>query len=42
MSFRNKKGTAPAGAGLSPGECSWADRWMREGEPDILFHQIKD
>src|SRR5882724_2191950 len=42
MSFRYKKGSAPAGAGLSPGECSWSDRGMREGEPDILFHQVKD
>jgi hypothetical protein len=37
-----KKGTAPAGSGLSPGECSWLDRGMREGEPDILVQQVRE
>jgi len=49
MSFRFKKGTAkadsgadPASSGLAPGECSWSDRGMRDGEPDIFFHKVKD
>src|SRR6266542_5232063 len=49
MSFKFKKGTAkadagadPASSGLAPGECSWPDRGMRDGEPDIFFHKIKD
>jgi hypothetical protein len=32
-----KKGTRKADAGLAPGECSWLDRGMREGEPDTLI-----
>ncbi len=40
--LRFKKGTAPAGSGLSPGECSWLDRGMREGEPDILVQQVRE
>ncbi len=49
MSFRFKKGTAkadsgadPASSGLAPGECSWSDRGMRDSEPDIFFHKVKD
>ncbi len=49
MSFRFKKGTAkadsgadPASSGLAPGECSWSDRGMRDGEPDIFFHKVKE
>jgi hypothetical protein len=35
--YKFKKGTRPADAGLAPGECSWLDRGMREGEPDTLI-----
>src|SRR6266581_3695382 len=49
MSFRFKKGIAkadsgadPASSGLAPGECSWSDRGMRDGEPDIFFHKVKE
>jgi len=34
------KGARPAGAGLSPGECSWYDRGMNSKEPDILQQKV--
>ena len=49
MSFKFRKGTAkadsgadPASSGLAPGECSWSDRGMRDGEPDIFFQKVED
>jgi|GEM_PF-5274686 len=35
--FQFKKGARSAESGLAPGECSWLDRGMRDGEPDALF-----
>lgn len=32
MSFRNKKGTAPAGAGLSPGGGNWVNSGTFNGD----------
>ncbi len=37
-----KRGTAPAGSGLAPGECSWIDRGMYEAEPDVLVQQVRE
>jgi hypothetical protein len=31
-----KGGTKPSGQGLAPGECSWRDRGLRDGEPPFL------
>jgi hypothetical protein len=36
------KGTAPAASGLSPGECSWLDRGVSAGEPDMLVQQVPE
>lgn len=36
------KGTAPADSGLSPGECSWLDRGVSAGEPDMLVQQVPE
>lgn len=35
--YEFKKGTRKADAGLAPGECSWLDRGMRDGESDTLM-----
>ncbi|HZM90195.1 MAG TPA: NHL repeat-containing protein [Blastocatellia bacterium] len=35
--FEFKKGSRSAESGLAPGECSWLDRGMRDGEPDVLI-----
>lgn len=40
--FKFARGTKPAGEGLAPGECSWLDRGMREGEPDSLYQQVAE
>jgi len=36
------KGGAPADSGLSPGQCSWVDRGMSAGEPDLLAQQVPE
>ena len=35
------KGNRAAGLGLAPGQCSWLDRGMRNGEPDILQQEVR-
>jgi hypothetical protein len=37
---RFKPGTAPAGQGLAPGQCSWEDRAFRPGEPVQICHSV--
>src|SRR6266498_3249321 len=37
-----KRGTAPAGSALAPGECSWLDRGMYEAEPDMVVQQVRE
>ncbi len=37
-----RRGTAPAGSGLAPGECSWVDRGMYEAEADVLVQQVRE
>ncbi len=36
------KGTAPADSRLAPGECSWTDRGMSAGEPDMLVQPVPE
>ncbi len=36
------KGIGPADSGLSAGQCSWVDRGMRAGEPDLLIQQVPE
>src|SRR6266508_1261799 len=41
VGFRFIRGSKPSGKGLAPGECSWLDREMWAGEPDILIQEIE-
>ena len=40
VSFMFIQGSKPSGEGLAPGECSWLDRAMRAGEPNVLVQEI--
>ena len=40
--LRFTKGTRPADAGLAPGECSWMDRGMLPGEPDLIIQAVPE
>ena len=42
IGFTFVRGTKPAGKGLAPGECSWADRGMYSSEPDKVSQHLKE
>src|SRR6266404_8817251 len=42
IGFTFVRGTKPAGEGLAPGECSWADRGMYSSEPDKVSQHLKE
>jgi hypothetical protein len=41
IGFTFARGTKPAGEGLAPGECSWADRGMYSSEPDRVSQHLE-
>lgn len=42
IGFTFVRGTKPAGEGLNPGECSWADRGMYSSEPDRVSQHLEE
>ena len=41
IGFTFARGSKPAGEGLAPGECSWADRGMYSNEPDRVSQHLE-
>ena len=42
LALKFKKGSAPAGDGLAPGECSWQDRGINAAEPNQLVQEVRE
>ena len=40
LKIRFTRGTKPAAEGLNPGECAWADRAVKEAEPDTIIRYV--
>lgn len=40
LRIRFKRGSQPASAGLNPGECAWADRAVKDDEPDTIIRYV--
>lgn len=40
LRIRFKRGSKPAGDGLNPGECAWADRAVKDDEPDTIIRYV--
>jgi hypothetical protein len=40
LRIRFKRGSRPATEGLNPGECAWADRAVKEDEPDTIIRYV--